>query len=45
MDGGAPAIAAAIEQALGVECDDLPLLPERLFEAMKAMTTTKASGR
>jgi len=32
MDGGAPAIAAAIEQALGIECDDLPLLPERLFE-------------
>jgi CO/xanthine dehydrogenase Mo-binding subunit len=33
MDGGAPAIAAAIEQAIGVACDDLPLLPERLFEA------------
>ena len=34
MDGGAPAIAAAIEQALGVTCNDLPLLPERLFEAV-----------
>ena len=33
MDGGAPAIAAAIDQALGVVCHDLPLLPERLFEA------------
>jgi CO/xanthine dehydrogenase Mo-binding subunit len=33
MDGGAPAIAAAIEQAIGVACDDLPLLPERLYEA------------
>jgi CO/xanthine dehydrogenase Mo-binding subunit len=32
MDGGAPAIAAAIEQAIGVELDDLPLLPEQLFE-------------
>lgn len=31
MDGGAPAIAAALEQALGVELDDLPLLPEQLF--------------
>jgi CO/xanthine dehydrogenase Mo-binding subunit len=35
MDGGAPAIAAAIEQALGgVELNDLPLLPEQLFEAV-----------
>jgi CO/xanthine dehydrogenase Mo-binding subunit len=34
MDGGAPAIAAALEQALGgVALDDLPLLPEQLFAA------------
>jgi CO/xanthine dehydrogenase Mo-binding subunit len=34
MDGGAPAIAAAIEQALdGVVLDHLPLLPEDLFRA------------
>jgi CO/xanthine dehydrogenase Mo-binding subunit len=38
MDGGAPAIAAAIEQALGggVPLDDLPLLPEDLFRATRA---------
>jgi CO/xanthine dehydrogenase Mo-binding subunit len=31
MDGGAPAIAAAIEHATGLVLDDLPLLPERLL--------------
>jgi len=31
MDGGAPAIAAAIEHATGSCPDDLPLLPERLL--------------
>ena len=36
MDGGAPAIAAAVEQAIGARCDDLPLLPERLFQAALA---------
>jgi CO/xanthine dehydrogenase Mo-binding subunit len=35
MDGGAPAIAAAVEQAIGVACDDLPLLPEKLFAAVR----------
>jgi CO/xanthine dehydrogenase Mo-binding subunit len=34
MDGGAPAIAAAVEQAIGAECNDLPLLPEQLFAAV-----------
>ncbi len=34
MDGGAPALAAAIEQALGVPLNDLPMLPERVFEAV-----------
>ena len=34
MDGGAPAIAAAVEQALGVTLDDLPLLPEQLYAAV-----------
>jgi CO/xanthine dehydrogenase Mo-binding subunit len=39
MDGGAPAIAAALEQALGgVPLDDLPLLPEDLYRAVKAAT-------
>ena len=32
MDGGAPAIAAAVEHATGLAADELPLLPERLFE-------------
>jgi CO/xanthine dehydrogenase Mo-binding subunit len=31
MDGGAPAIAAAIEHATGIVRDDLPLQPEDLF--------------
>ncbi len=33
MDGGAPAIAAAVEHALGVAMDTLPLTPERLLAA------------
>jgi CO/xanthine dehydrogenase Mo-binding subunit len=33
MDGGAPAVAAAIEHALGIAMDDLPLTPERLLAA------------
>jgi hypothetical protein len=33
MDGGAPAIAAAVEHATGLAVDHLPLTPERLFEA------------
>ena len=46
MDGGAPAIAAAVEQAIGVICDDLPLLPEKLFEAAKrARTSAGARAR
>jgi CO/xanthine dehydrogenase Mo-binding subunit len=32
MDGGAPAVAAAIEQALGACPDSLPLTPEKLME-------------
>jgi len=33
MDGGAPAIAAAVEHATGVVLDSLPITPERLLEA------------
>jgi CO/xanthine dehydrogenase Mo-binding subunit len=33
MDGGAPAICAAVEHAIGVPIDVLPLLPEKVFEA------------
>jgi CO/xanthine dehydrogenase Mo-binding subunit len=35
MDGGAPAIAAAIEHATGIVCDRLPILPEELFALSK----------
>jgi CO/xanthine dehydrogenase Mo-binding subunit len=38
MDGGAPAIAAAIEHATGIVRDDLPLLPEDLFAAQRMGT-------
>jgi len=31
MDGGAPAVAAAVEHATGIVCDRLPLLPEELY--------------
>ncbi len=33
MDGGACAVAAAVEHAIGVAMDALPLTPERLFAA------------
>jgi len=33
MDGGAPAVAAAIEHATGLVLDRVPMLPEDLFEA------------
>jgi len=36
MDGGAPAIAAAIEHATGLSVNVLPLTPERLLEASQA---------
>jgi CO/xanthine dehydrogenase Mo-binding subunit len=31
MDGGAPAVAAAMENATGIEVDTIPATPERLF--------------
>ncbi|MDE3105499.1 MAG: xanthine dehydrogenase family protein [Acidobacteriota bacterium] len=34
MDGPAPAILNAIEEATGIECDEIPLLPEDLFARM-----------
>jgi CO/xanthine dehydrogenase Mo-binding subunit len=33
MDGGAPAVASAIEDALGLHVDRVPATPERLLEA------------
>ncbi|HTS01851.1 MAG TPA: molybdopterin cofactor-binding domain-containing protein, partial [Thermoanaerobaculia bacterium] len=35
MDGGAPAVAAAVEHATGIVCDSLPLVPEKLFALSK----------
>jgi CO/xanthine dehydrogenase Mo-binding subunit len=34
MDGPAPAIVNAIEDALGIRFDSIPLLPEDVFEAI-----------
>ena len=35
MDGPAPAIVNAVEDALGVRFDSIPLLPEDIFEALR----------
>jgi len=35
MDGGAPAVCAAIENAIGVGVDRIPATPERILEAME----------
>jgi CO/xanthine dehydrogenase Mo-binding subunit len=44
MDGGAPAVAAAVEHALGVVIDSLPLSPERLLAEVQARAATIARG-
>jgi len=36
MDGPAPAVVNAIEDALGIRFDSIPLLPEDIFETMSA---------
>jgi CO/xanthine dehydrogenase Mo-binding subunit len=41
MDGGAPAFAAAICNALHIEITELPLTPERLLEAVGAKLGTQ----
>jgi CO/xanthine dehydrogenase Mo-binding subunit len=40
MDGGGPAVAAAVEQAIGAKCNHLPLLPENLFAYAKNAKTS-----
>ncbi|MDB4993054.1 MAG: aldehyde oxidase [Myxococcaceae bacterium] len=40
MDGGAPAIASAVEQAISAKLDNLPLLPEQLFAAVHGQTAS-----
>ena len=42
MDGLAPAIANAIEQAAGVRMRDLPITPERLFKEVTTKDTKNA---
>jgi CO/xanthine dehydrogenase Mo-binding subunit len=40
MDGPAPAIVNAIEDALGVRFDSIPLLPEAIFDKMASQSET-----
>jgi CO/xanthine dehydrogenase Mo-binding subunit len=46
MDGPAPAIINAVEDALGVRFDSIPLMPENIFEALSAgsLETQSVSG-
>jgi CO/xanthine dehydrogenase Mo-binding subunit len=44
MDGPAPAIVSAIEDALGFSFDSIPLLPEDILEAMTAKSPTANAG-
>ena len=44
MDGPAPAIVSAIEQAVGVPLSRVPLLPEALLDAMKEHQRVSARG-
>jgi len=43
MDGGAPAAAAAVENAVGLRVDAIPATPERLFEWRQAGQRVKSS--
>jgi CO/xanthine dehydrogenase Mo-binding subunit len=43
MDGPAPAILNAVEDALGVGFNSIPLLPEDVFEAMAERSFTRES--
>jgi len=45
MDGPAPAIANAIEDALGVPINAIPVLPEDIFAAMTAAGDVPVEGR
>jgi CO/xanthine dehydrogenase Mo-binding subunit len=39
MDGPAPAIVNAVEDALGVSLNTIPLLPEDLYDALHSKST------
>jgi len=46
MDGPAPAIVSAVEDALGVPFDSIPLLPEDIMEALDgALAASAQDGR
>jgi CO/xanthine dehydrogenase Mo-binding subunit len=45
MDGPAPAIANAIEDALGIPINAIPVLPEDIFAAMTAAGDVPVEGR
>jgi CO/xanthine dehydrogenase Mo-binding subunit len=45
MDGPAPAIVNAIEDALGIPFDSVPLLPEDIFEAMNSAAIRESEAR
>lgn len=40
MDGAAPAIISAIENAIGVSLNQVPLMPEHLMEALQSTTVS-----
>ena len=45
MDGPAPAIVNAVEDALGIPFNRVPLLPENIFEALNAPGAAESEGR
>ena len=45
MDGPAPAVVNAIEDALGMPFDSIPLLPEDIFSTMTARPRTEETSR
>jgi CO/xanthine dehydrogenase Mo-binding subunit len=44
LDGPAPAVVNAIEDALGMPFDSIPLLPEDILEAMTARLQEDGTG-
>jgi CO/xanthine dehydrogenase Mo-binding subunit len=44
MDGPAPAIVNAVEDALKLRFDSIPLLPEDIFEALTARHEPELAG-
>ena len=45
MDGGAPALAAAVENACGVFATEAPLTGEKLFALLEAAESTRTDGQ